>query len=135
MTADGVPTIVWPFGEKLIIEVSVISSEILHHPSIDVGFYTGARVRLFALRSDRLSESPEKIEGRWFVRFEIENPGITSPEMVFDVGLREGMAASYTKLISNAGTLSADHKTFPKSADSDWMMYPKAVVSCANEKL
>jgi lipopolysaccharide transport system ATP-binding protein len=128
LDVKGMPTIVWRFGEALIIEVWVSTPEVLRRPSVDIGFYTGSRVRLFSLRSDRLVAAPEEILGNWRVRFEIENPGITAPEMVFDVGLREG-GGGYRKLLTSVGTLSADHQTLPRSADSDWVLFANAGVS------
>jgi lipopolysaccharide transport system ATP-binding protein len=128
LDARGTPTIVWRFGERLIIEVLVSTAETLVHPSVDVAFYTGTRARLFALRSDQLAAPPDQIRGVWRVRFEIENPGITAPEMVFDVGLREG-AGGYRKLLQNIGTLAADHQTFPRNADSNFILFTNTRVN------
>ncbi|HYJ86796.1 MAG TPA: polysaccharide ABC transporter ATP-binding protein [Pyrinomonadaceae bacterium] len=122
------PTIVWRFGERLIIDVLVSTPEVLRRPSVDIGVYTGTRTPLFSLRSDRLATAPLEISGKWTVRFEIDNPGITAPEMVFDVGIREGNNG-YRKMIPNAGSLSADHETLPPIADSDWMLFTKACVT------
>jgi len=128
LNAKGDPTIVWRFGEALIIEVLVSTPDVLHKPSVDMGFYTGTRVPLFALRSSRLARAPEKISGKWLVRFEVENPGITAAEMVFDVGVREG-DGGFRKLVMSAGTLSADHQTFPRIADSDFILFTNTRVS------
>jgi len=128
LDAGDQPTIVWRFGEPLIIEVLVSTPEVLRRPSVDIGFYTGNRARLFSLRSDRLAMAPPEICGNWTVRFAIDNPGIMAPEMVFDVGIREGNNG-YRKMIPNVGSLSADHETLPPIADSDWMLFTKACVT------
>lgn len=128
LNTAGEQTIVWTYGERLIVDVFVATGEVLSKPSVDIGFYTGSRTRLFSLRSDRLTVAPATLTGQWRVHFEIENPGITAPEMLFDVGLREG-AGGYRKLVMNAGTLSADHGSFPELAEADWMLHTPCSVT------
>jgi homopolymeric O-antigen transport system ATP-binding protein len=134
LSSNGIPTIVWPFGEKLVIDVRVSTPSVLQSPAIDIAFYTASRVCLFALQSDRLGERIGKAEGVWGLRFEIENPGIMAAEMYFDVGLREGNMG-YTKLIRNAGTLSADQQSIPTHAQSNGLLYPHAKMIWLSEKV
>ena len=79
----------WNFQEKLIIEVTIISEATLINPAIDISFYDD-RIRLFALQSDKLTNGPSSINGKWTVRFVVNNPGITCSPIRLDVGLREG---------------------------------------------
>jgi lipopolysaccharide transport system ATP-binding protein len=128
LDVNGNPTMVWKFGQPLVLEVLVSSPAVLRHPSVDIGFYTGTRARLFSLRSDQLAATPTTIRGEWKVRFEIHNPGFTAPEMIFDVGLREGNMG-YRKLVSNAGSVSADYETFPQFADLESTLFAEAGVT------
>jgi lipopolysaccharide transport system ATP-binding protein len=104
---DGQPTRVWQQGQPLQIDVTLIAHQPLRRPAVDLAFYDQRRTRLFALRSDRLSQSPEQIQGCWTASFRIEHPGLILPEITLDVGVREG-PGHYLALIQDASRLSFD---------------------------
>ncbi|HKP54364.1 MAG TPA: polysaccharide ABC transporter ATP-binding protein [Chloroflexia bacterium] len=121
---EGSETRTWRYGEKLTVEVSVSTATALYRPAIDMAFYSDGQVRLFALQSDKLGEGPEVMKGSWTVRFLIDNPGFTAPEIYFDLGLRE-RNDPYLFLFRDAGRLFCDYTTVPDAALTDCILYPR----------
>jgi lipopolysaccharide transport system ATP-binding protein len=121
---NGNPTRKWQYGEELTVQVDIMAGTELRNPAIDIACYTSDRTRLFALQSDKMGEGPKSINGQWSVKFHIQDPGFTVPEMCFDVGLR--MAGSrYLVLINEASWLFPDHTPVSGVALTDCILYPK----------
>jgi len=122
--AMGEPTRLWRYGETLCIEADVTSRKLLWKPAVDLAFYDTSRRRLFAIQSDRLSESLNQCEGRWVFRCEIENPGFTLGEILIDAGLREG-SGEYLVLQLDTVRISTDVGSLPEGASNDGLVYPR----------
>jgi lipopolysaccharide transport system ATP-binding protein len=101
---QGQPTVTWPYGRRLIVEVDASVSVPCQRLALDVTFYTSDGQRLFGLQSDSLSGRTAYDAGLHTVKFEIENPGLTVPEMYFDVGLRT-TGVGYEAMLPCAGYL------------------------------
>ena len=123
--AQGRPTRIWRQGEPLEMEVTLIAHQPLRRPAVDLAFYDQRRTRLFALRSDRLSQSPELIQGCWTATFSIENPGLILPEIILDIGVREG-PGHYLALIKDAGRLSLDQRLLQDVAVHDCLLQTRS---------
>lgn len=100
----GQPTGTWPYGRRLIVEVDTSVGVPCQRLALDVTFYTSDGQRLFGLQSDSLSGRTAYDAGLHTVRFEIDNPGLTVPEMYFDVGLRT-TGVGYEAMLPCAGYL------------------------------
>lgn len=122
---DGSPTRKWQYGEELTIQVDIMAGTVLRNPAIDIACYSSDRTRLFALQSDKMGVGPESIGGQWSVKFCIQNPGFTMPELCFDVGLRTANKR-YLVLINEASWLFPDHTPVSGVALTDCILYPEA---------
>jgi len=101
---EGEPTGTWLYGRRLIVEVDASVGVPCQHLALDITFYTSEGQRLFGLQSDVLNGRTAYDAGLHTVRFEIENPGLTVPEMYFDVGLRT-QGVGYEAMLPCAGYL------------------------------
>jgi lipopolysaccharide transport system ATP-binding protein len=122
------PTRIWHFGQKLIIKISISSRVPLIRPAVDISFHSDNRARLFAFESDKMGQGPEEIVGSWDVTFEIENPGLTIPEIYFDIGVRQNNDP-YLVLIRQAARLFSDYSSTPKASLNDCLLYANATHS------
>jgi hypothetical protein len=122
---EGQPTRVWRRGEPLELDVCLTASQPLRRPAVDLAFHDLRRNRLFALRSDRLSTSPDQIHGSWTATFKIEHPGLILPEISFDIGVREG-PGEYILLLQDAGRISLDQSAVYDVAIQDCLLQTKS---------
>jgi ABC-type polysaccharide/polyol phosphate transport system ATPase subunit len=127
-TASGGKTRTWRYGEPLRVCVTVQPSGELWRPAVDLAFYDSARRRLFALRSDRVADGPERIVAPQQIVFEIGNPGITLPELIIDIGVRQG-AGEYVALFCDAARIGMDLSSLPEGTPTDGLLHPAVGVT------
>ena len=120
----GEPTRVWPYGDRLCLEATILARKPLWKPAVDLTFYDDQRRRLFSIQSDRLDASPVQCEGRWSFHCEVENPGFTLGEITVDAGLREG-SGEYIVLQLDAARLATDLSSLPEGADANALLHPR----------
>ena len=100
----GQPTETWTYDSPLVVEIDTLVYRECPRLAVDITFYTSEGQRLFGLQSDRWMGKSAYEPGLHTVRFAIENPGLTVPQMYFDVGLRTA-AMGYEALLTCAAYL------------------------------
>ena len=63
LDSGGKPTDTWSHGQPLIVRVEVSAVGAMRAPAIDLSFYDDRRIRLFAVRSDRIGKTPARTPG------------------------------------------------------------------------
>ena len=127
-TTTGEKTRTWRYGDALRVCITVNPARELWRPAVDLAFYDSTRRRLFALRSDRVAAGPERITAPQQIVFEISNPGITLPELIVDVGVRQG-AGEYAALFCDAARLGVDLSSLPEGIPTDGLLHPNVGVT------
>src|SRR5207302_11496985 len=108
----GTPTSIWQYGHDMTVQIEVRVNHSCSRLAVDITFYTVEGQRLFGLNSDHWSGKKSFDSGSHWLTFRIQNPGITAPEIYFDVGLRTA-SAGYDVLLQYAAHLSVPMDGLP----------------------
>jgi hypothetical protein len=93
---EGSPLETWTYDTNLTVNVEVRSNRPLGDPAVDVTFYADNGARVWAIQSDRLTDSLSGKKLRQFqLRFRVRNPGLASVQLTVDVGIRGSKEPQY----------------------------------------
>lgn len=97
---------VWEYNKELIVRVDLKSEKPLYEPAIDLAFYSEGNVKIFAIRSDQLTDHfSGKSVTELSTEFVLKNIGIGCNFLTVDLGIKANKNPRYLAMWQNIQTL------------------------------
>jgi len=127
-TVDDQPIAEWHVGEEIKISVMVTSEFSRDRMAVDLAFYSPEGVKIFAVESDKLPNSPDfwHSDKLWLL-FKIKNPGLCLSELYMDVGIRSNDRDGYIGLFERSNIIPIAPMTLPHVREDVIVNFPITV--------